>query len=64
VRDIEELLDLGEMGYIRAIQAKLDEIGNENPEHAGFASQMRSLIDCFDVDQFMATLKALHSDDH
>src|ERR1700755_234134 len=28
-RDIEELLDLGDMGYIRAIQVKLDEIGNK-----------------------------------
>jgi CheY-like chemotaxis protein len=64
VRDVEELLDLGDMGYIRAIQAKLDEMENESPEHAGFASQMRTLIDRFDVDQFMATLKALHSYDH
>jgi signal transduction histidine kinase/purine-cytosine permease-like protein/ActR/RegA family two-component response regulator len=63
-RDIEELLDLGDMGYVRAIQVKLDEIGNENPEHAGFVSQMRTLIDRFDLDQYMATLKALHSHDH
>ncbi|HVX76816.1 MAG TPA: ATP-binding protein [Bradyrhizobium sp.] len=64
MRDIEELLDLGHMGYIRAIQVKLDEIGNENPEHAGFVSQMRTLIDRFDLDQYMATLKVLHSYDH
>jgi signal transduction histidine kinase/ActR/RegA family two-component response regulator len=64
MRDIEELLDLGDMGYIRAIQVKLDEIGSENPERAGFTSEMRTLIDRFDLDQFMATLKALHSYDH
>ncbi|HUN96284.1 MAG TPA: ATP-binding protein, partial [Bradyrhizobium sp.] len=63
-RDIEELIDLGDMGYIRAIQVKLDEIASENPEHAGFVSQMRTLIDRFDLDQYMATLKALHSYDH
>ena len=63
-QDVEELLDLGDMGYIRAIQAKLDEIGNNSPEHAGFVSEMRALIDRFDLNQYMATLKALHSYDH
>jgi hypothetical protein len=48
----------------RAIQVKLDEIGNDFPEHADFVSQMRSLIDRFDLDQYMATLKTLHSYDH
>ena len=52
------------MGYIRAIQVKLDEIGTDYPEHADFVSQMRSLIDRFDLDQYMATLKTLHSYDH
>ncbi len=52
------------MGYIRAIQVKLDEIGSQSPEHAGFVSQMRTLIDRFDLHQYMATLKALHSYDH
>src|SRR6202000_3493039 len=64
VKHVEELLDLGDMGYIRAIQVKLDEIGSENPERAGFTSEMRTLIARFDLDQFMATLKALHSYDH
>jgi hypothetical protein len=52
------------LGYIRAIQVKLDEIGNDHPEHADFVTQMRSLIDRFDLDQYMATLKTLHSYDH
>ena len=47
-----------------AIQLKLDEIGNEFPEHADFVTQMRALIDRFDLDQYMATLKTLHSYDH
>jgi len=47
-----------------AIQVKLDEIGNDHPEHADFVSQMRMLIDRFDLDQYMATLKTLHSYDH
>jgi CheY-like chemotaxis protein len=64
VKYIEELIGLGQLGYIRAIQLKLDEIGNEYPEHADFVAQMRGLIDRFDLDQYMATLKALHSHDH
>ena len=64
VKHVEELIGLGQLGYIRAIQVKLDEIGNDYPEHADFVSQMRSLIDRFDLDQYMATLKTLHSYDH
>ncbi|MHC2463599.1 hybrid sensor histidine kinase/response regulator [Bradyrhizobium embrapense] len=64
VKYVEELISLGQLGYIRAIQLKLDEIGNESPEHADFVGQMRTLIDRFDLDQYMATLKTLHSYDH
>jgi CheY-like chemotaxis protein len=64
VKHIEELIGLGQLGYVRAIQVKLDEIGSEFPEHADFVSQMRALIDRFDLDQYMATLKTLHSYDH
>ena len=64
VKHVEELIGLGQIGYIRAIQVKLDEIGTEYPEHADFVSQMRSLVDRFDLDQYMATLKTLHAYDH
>jgi signal transduction histidine kinase/CheY-like chemotaxis protein len=64
VQHVEELISLGQMGYIRAIQIKLDEIGTDHPEHADFVAQMRSLVDRFDLDQYMATLKTLHSYDH
>ncbi|MBR1158699.1 ATP-binding protein [Bradyrhizobium elkanii] len=64
VKYVEELISLGQLGYVRAIQLKLDEIGNECPEHADFVGQMRTLIDRFDLDQYMATLKTLHSYDH
>jgi CheY-like chemotaxis protein len=64
VKYVEELIGLGQLGYIRAIQVKLDEIGHDYPEHADFVSQMRSLVDRFDLDQYMATLKTLHSYDH
>lgn len=61
VRHIEALIGLGEIGYVRGIQLKLDEIGSEHPEHAEFVAQMRSLVDRFDLDQYMTTLKTLHA---
>ncbi|HWZ41046.1 MAG TPA: ATP-binding protein, partial [Bradyrhizobium sp.] len=64
VKHVEELIGLGQIGYIKAIHVKLDEIGSEYPEHADFVSQMRSLVDRFDLDRYMATLKTLHSYDH
>ena len=64
VKHVEELIGLGQIGHIRGIQVKLDEIDSGYPEHANFVSQMRMLVDRFDLDQFMATLKTLHSYDH
>ena len=64
VTHVEELIGLGQIGHIRAIQLKLDEIGSKYPEHADFVAQMRVLVDGFDLDQYMATLKTLHSYDH
>jgi len=60
---VEELISLGQLGYIRAIQVKLDEIGTDYPEHRDFVSEMRSMVDRFDLDRYMATLKTIHSHD-
>ena len=60
---VEELISLGQLGYIRAIQVKLDEIGTDYPEHRDFVSEMRSLVDRFDLDRYMATLKGLQGHD-
>jgi signal transduction histidine kinase/ActR/RegA family two-component response regulator len=64
VKHVEELIGLGQIGHIKGIQVKLDEIDSGYPEHADFVSQMRILVDRFDLDQFMANLKTLHSYDH
>ena len=63
-RHIEALIGLGQIGYVKGIQLKLDEIGSEHPEHADFVAQMRSLVERFDFDQYMATLKTLHAHEH
>ena len=64
VSHVEELIGLGQLGYIKGIRTKLDEINNDFPEHADFVAEMRALVDRFDLDQYMATLKTLHSYDH
>jgi len=64
LKHVEELIGLGKLGYIKGIRTKLDEIGNGFPEHADFVAEMRSLIDRFDLDRYMATLKTLQSHDH
>jgi CheY-like chemotaxis protein len=64
LRYVVELMGLGQIGYVRAIQIKLDEIGSAHPEHVDFVTQMRALIDRFDLDQYMATLKTLHAYEH
>jgi len=58
-RYVEELIGLGQIGHIRAIQAKLDQIGADQPEQRAFVSQMRMLVDRFDLDRYMATLETL-----
>ncbi|MGT2502793.1 hybrid sensor histidine kinase/response regulator [Bradyrhizobium guangxiense] len=63
-RHIEALIGLGQIGYVKGIQLKLEEIGSEHPEHADFVAQMRSLVDRFDLDQYMVTLKTLHAHEH
>lgn len=63
-RHIEALIGLGRIGYVKGIQLKLDEIGSEHPEHADFVAQMRSLVDRFDLEQYMSTLKTLHAHEH
>lgn len=60
---VKQLIDLGELGHIRAIQFKLREIEAETPEHADFVARMRLLVDQFDLAQYMATLKTLQGND-
>jgi signal transduction histidine kinase/CheY-like chemotaxis protein len=59
-QDVQELIELGQIGHVRAIQAKLDQLGSDYPEHAAFVSRIRSLVDDFDFNQYTATLKMLH----
>ncbi|MDQ0509639.1 hybrid sensor histidine kinase/response regulator [Ancylobacter amanitiformis] len=62
-RHIEDLVKLGEIGYVRGIQAKLTEIESASPEHGAFVTHMRDLMETFDLKQYMTVLEALRRDD-
>jgi signal transduction histidine kinase/purine-cytosine permease-like protein/FixJ family two-component response regulator len=62
-RDVEELRDLAQLGHIKAIQRKLDQIGATRPELATFVARMRTLIDRFDFNQYFATLRIFERHD-
>ncbi|MGO3935036.1 ATP-binding protein [Rhodopseudomonas pseudopalustris] len=63
MQHVEELIELGKIGYIRGIESKLDQINNDYPESGLFVSQMRALVEQFDLDQYMKTLNTLYRHD-
>jgi signal transduction histidine kinase/CheY-like chemotaxis protein len=58
-----ELRHLGEIGHIRGIRTKLDEIARMQPEHAASIEQIRRLVDNFDLSQFLHVLEGSRHDD-
>lgn len=63
MQHVEELIELGKIGYIRGIESKLDQINTDYPESAPFVSQIRSLVEQFDLEQYMKTLNTLYRHD-
>ncbi|WEX90220.1 ATP-binding protein [Sinorhizobium garamanticum] len=55
---VEELIRLGEIGYVRGIDAKLTEIAL-NPENQAFAEAVRAYVRAFDLSGYDAFLKQL-----
>jgi CheY-like chemotaxis protein len=60
MQHLEELIQLGQIGFIRGIESKLDQIYCDYPESEDFVTRMRSLVDQFDLDQYMKTLNTLY----
>lgn len=54
---LEELVYLGRIGHVRAIEAKLDEITASIPEAEPFALHLRSLVKKFDLGGYLAALQ-------
>ncbi len=57
-RQLDELRELGTIGYVRAIHARLDEIAQEQPALASSVERLRALVAAFRMKEFMAALDA------
>lgn len=60
--DIEELIRLGQIGYVRGIQEKLTEIEGNSSAHRDFTGYMKGLIDGFDLNRYLAVLEQVRGD--
>ena len=58
---VDELVRLGEIGYIRGIEAKLAEIGAD-PDHLAFTEALRPHVQAFDIPGFLALLKTYETE--
>lgn len=56
---VQELIRLGEIGYVRGIEAKLAEIARA-PEHQPFTDAVRAYVQAFDLSGYDAFLKTMH----
>ena len=57
--DIDDLLRLGQIGYVRGIQDKLTELENSDAEHGEFVRHLRAAVDRFDLKRYMSMLEAV-----
>jgi len=58
-RHLEDLLRLGRIGYVRGIEAKLDEIDAAAPEFAEFTGYLRELVGGFELRKIVQYLERL-----
>jgi response regulator RpfG family c-di-GMP phosphodiesterase len=61
LRDLDELIRLGQIGYMRGIQEKLSEIDGNSPVHRDFTTCMRGMVDGFDLKRYVAALESIRS---
>ncbi|GEO37740.1 hybrid sensor histidine kinase/response regulator [Skermanella aerolata] len=59
---LDDLRQLGRIGYVRGIKTKLDEIEVKSPECEPFTSHMKALVNDLALDDYMRTLEALDGD--
>jgi DNA-binding response OmpR family regulator len=58
---LDDLYQLGRIGHVRGIEAKLREIELEDPVNEAFATQLRTLISNFDLKRYMNVLETLRA---
>ncbi len=61
--DIEELIRLGQIGYMRGVWEKLTAIERNSADHQDFVTYMRGLADGFDLKRCVAVLESFRSGD-
>ncbi|GEP12071.1 hybrid sensor histidine kinase/response regulator [Methylobacterium gnaphalii] len=54
---VEELLRLGRIGHVRAIEAKLADIAREDTASAAFAARLQGLVAAYDLPTYMRVLE-------
>jgi len=59
---IGQLRALGQIGHVRGIRTKLDEIETETPALAPVTARLRALVDKFELVQYDAVLESMQSD--
>lgn len=59
---IHDLIQLGRIGHVRGLDAKLNELEKAHPEHQPFVNEARALIRAYDFPRYFALLEkaALH----
>ncbi len=58
-RHLLDLLQLGRIGYVRGIEAKLAEIGAAEPDTAAFTAHLETMVRSFELKRYMAYLQTL-----
>jgi len=61
-RYVDALRQLGEIGHVHGIEAKLAEIENEHPESGAFLDRLRLYAKGFDFESFRTALEAIGQD--
>jgi hypothetical protein len=58
---LDDLYQLGRIGHVRGIQAKLRQMEQEDAANRPFATQLRGLVANFDLKRYMNVLEAMRS---
>jgi signal transduction histidine kinase/DNA-binding NarL/FixJ family response regulator len=59
--DLEELIRLGQIGYVRGIEDKLSAIETSSSDHQNFVAYMRTFSNDFDFKRYIAVLESFRS---
>jgi CheY-like chemotaxis protein len=60
---INDLYQLGRIGHVRGIQAKLRQIEADDPASKPFTTHLHALVANFDLKRFMNVLETMRNDD-